>query len=128
MIAYVGPFHQLIPRRSFKAGLKVVNDFIEPIIERALRLDQAELEEKTQSSQGYTFLHALASFTRDRKVLRDQIVAGKVALYSLPSRWVTHKENSSFGRKRYNSSNTFVHLSGAVHAAQYCSQDSTGDP
>ena len=76
LIAYVGPFNKLIPRHSFKAGLKVINDFIEPIIERALRLDQAELEEKTRSSQGYTFLHALASYTRDRKVLRDQIVAG----------------------------------------------------
>lgn len=76
LIAHIGPFNKLLPRRSFNAGLKVINDFIEPIIERALRLDQAELEEKTQSSQGYTFLHALASFTRDRQVLRDQIVAG----------------------------------------------------
>lgn len=76
MIARIGPFSKLIPRRSFNAGLKVMNDFIEPIVERALRLNQVELEEKTQSSQGYTFLHALVSFTRDRKVLRDQIVAG----------------------------------------------------
>ena len=76
LIALVGPFNKLIPRRSFYAGLKVMSEFIEPIIERALRLDRAELEEKTQSSQGYTFLHAIVNFTRDRKVLRDQIVAG----------------------------------------------------
>lgn len=77
LIARIGPFHYLLPRRSFYAGLKVINDFVEPIIERALSLGQAELEEKTQSSQGYTFLHALVKFTRNRKVLRDQIVAGK---------------------------------------------------
>lgn len=76
LISLVGPFNKLIPRRSYNAGLKTINDFIEPIIERALSLDRAELEEKTQSSQGYTFLHALVGFTRDRKVLRDQIVAG----------------------------------------------------
>jgi hypothetical protein len=79
LIARIGPFHHLLPRRSFYAGLKVINNFIEPIIERALSLGQAELEEKTKSSQGYTFLHALVSFTRNRKVLRDQIVAGKIA-------------------------------------------------
>lgn len=29
----------------------------------------------TKSDEGYTFLHALASYTRDREVLRDQLVA-----------------------------------------------------
>ncbi len=29
----------------------------------------------TKSDEGYTFLHALASYTRDRDVLRDQLVA-----------------------------------------------------
>lgn len=30
---------------------------------------------KSKSEEGYTFLHALAGFTRDRQVLRDQLVA-----------------------------------------------------
>lgn len=34
-----------------------------------------ELSTKTKADQGYTFLHALAGFTRDRQVLRDQLVA-----------------------------------------------------
>lgn len=34
-----------------------------------------ELATKTKDDKGYTFLHALAGFTRDRKVLRDQIIA-----------------------------------------------------
>ena len=46
-----------------------------PYIEHALRLSAETLATKTKSEEGYTFLHALASFTRDRKVLRDQLVA-----------------------------------------------------
>ena len=46
-----------------------------PYIEQALRFSPEELATKTKSEEGYTFLHALASHTRDRKVLRDQLVA-----------------------------------------------------
>jgi cytochrome P450 len=53
----------------------VINEFVTPYIEQALRLSPEELATKTKSEEGYTFLHALASFTRDRKVLRDQLVA-----------------------------------------------------
>lgn len=38
-------------------------------------MSPSELATKTKSDSGYTFLHALAGFTRDRKVLRDQLVA-----------------------------------------------------
>jgi cytochrome P450 len=65
----------LIPRKSFRASIRVINDFVAPYIEQALRLTQEELATKTKSEEGYTFLHALASYTRDRTVLRDQIVA-----------------------------------------------------
>ncbi|KAI9869682.1 MAG: hypothetical protein M1830_005221, partial [Pleopsidium flavum] len=69
------PMNQFLPRRSFNAGLKVINSFVNPYIERALRLSPEELEMKTKSDSGYTFLHALARFTRDRTVIRDQLVA-----------------------------------------------------
>ena len=43
-----------------------------PFIESALRLNLSELDQKTN----YSFLHALAATgTRDRKFLRDQVVA-----------------------------------------------------
>ena len=45
-----------------------------PFIERALLLSPEELE-KTKSDSGYTFLHALAGFTRDPQVIRDQLAA-----------------------------------------------------
>jgi hypothetical protein len=69
------PLNKLIPRKTFYKGLKVINEFVNPFIEHTLRLSPEELATKTKSEEGYTFLHALASFTRDRKVLRDQLVA-----------------------------------------------------
>lgn len=75
IIARAGPLNKLVPRKSFFAGIKVINEFVNPYIEQALRLSPEELATKTKSEEGYTFLHALASFTRDRKVLRDQLVA-----------------------------------------------------
>ena len=52
-----------------------MNDFVNNIVDRALKLPVDELEAKSKSDSDYTFLHALAGYTRDRKVLRDQIVA-----------------------------------------------------
>lgn len=69
------PLNKLVPRKTFYAGLKVINEFVNPYIEQALRLSPEELETKTKSESGYTFLHALAGYTRDRKVLRDQLVS-----------------------------------------------------
>ncbi len=71
-IARAGPFNKLLPKGTFWAGLKVINDFVEPFIESVLRMNIADLKEKTNQS----FLHALAATgTRDRKVIRDQVVA-----------------------------------------------------
>lgn len=69
------PLNPLVPRKSFHAGIAVINSFVNPFIDEALLLSPAELASKTKSEEGYTFLHALAGFTRDRKVLRDQLVA-----------------------------------------------------
>ncbi|KAJ9648741.1 hypothetical protein H2199_000654 [Coniosporium tulheliwenetii] len=75
LIARIGPLHKLLPRRKFREGLKVINEFVNPYIDEALRLSPEELEKRSKSDQGYTFLHALAGYTRDRTVLRDQLVA-----------------------------------------------------
>lgn len=55
--------------------MKVINEFVNPYIEETLHFTPEELSTKTKTEEGYTFLHALASFTRDRTVLRDQLVA-----------------------------------------------------
>lgn len=65
----------VLPMKSFREGIQVINAFVTPYIDEALALSPSELATKTKSEDGYTFLHALASFTRDRTVLRDQLVA-----------------------------------------------------
>ena len=67
----------LLPLRrlGFYDAVAKVDAFVNQYIEEALALPQEELDKKTNHDQGYTFLHALASYTRDRQVLRDQIVA-----------------------------------------------------
>lgn len=71
----LSPLNPLVPRRSFNAGLRIIDDFVSPYIVDTLRLSPEELATKTKSEEGYTFLHALAGYTRDRKMLRDQLVA-----------------------------------------------------
>lgn len=73
--ARAGPLQSLVPHGSFRRGLKVVNQLCDIYIDQALRLSPEELATKTKSHVDYTFLHELAQFTRDRKVLRDQLVA-----------------------------------------------------
>ncbi|KAL2165242.1 hypothetical protein VTH06DRAFT_538 [Thermothelomyces fergusii] len=75
LISRAGALNGLVPRGQFKRNLKVINNFINTYIERALRLSPEELASKSKSDAGYTFLHALAGYTRDRRVLRDQIIA-----------------------------------------------------
>ena len=75
IIARAGPLNEWVPKKSFRQALEVLNRFVGQYIDQALQLPQAELEKVTKSEEGYTFLHALAAFTRDRDVLRDQLVA-----------------------------------------------------
>lgn len=75
IISRAGPLKDFVPRKSFWSGMKTINQFVNVYIERALLLSPAELESKGKTDAGYTFLHALAGFTHDRKVLRDQLVA-----------------------------------------------------
>lgn len=70
-----GPLRWIVPKFAYYRNLKIIDEFINPFIERTLRLSPAELSSKTKTDEGYTFLHELASFTRDRKILRDQLIA-----------------------------------------------------
>ncbi|KAL8845606.1 MAG: hypothetical protein Q9176_000242 [Flavoplaca citrina] len=70
-----GPFQVLVPLKKFWEGLKVMDAFIEPFVQDALNHTPEELDEKeTESSSGSTWLQSVARFTRDPKVIRDQIV------------------------------------------------------
>lgn len=74
-IARAGPMRWMIPMKRFYQSLDIMNRFVGEYIDRALALSQDELEKVSKSDEGYTFLHALASYTRERAVLRDQIIA-----------------------------------------------------
>lgn len=52
-----------------------MNAFVYGYVRKALELSPDELASKAKSDMSYTFLHELASYTRDPKVLRDQLVA-----------------------------------------------------
>ena len=71
LFSRAGPFNILFSRRTFWSGLKVIDSFVEQFIEQALRLNISDLNEKSNQS----FLHAIAATgTRDRKLIRDQVV------------------------------------------------------
>lgn len=71
------PLNWMVPRKrmGFYDSIKTINDFVSTFIDEALALSPKELEEKTSHDQGYTFLHAIAGYTRDRDTLRDQLVS-----------------------------------------------------
>ncbi|OJJ30108.1 hypothetical protein ASPWEDRAFT_54809 [Aspergillus wentii DTO 134E9] len=73
MIARAGHAHVLIPRRSFNKSIESIDAFIQPYIDRALGL-QGSMKISERSEPDYTFLHALAHYTRDPKLIRDQLV------------------------------------------------------
>lgn len=77
IVARVGPLNWMVPRKrmGFYESINTINDFVSTYIDRALALSPKELEEKSNHDQGYTFLHAIAGYTRDRQVLRDQLVS-----------------------------------------------------
>ncbi|KAK6825109.1 cytochrome P450 [Apiospora arundinis] len=74
-IAIMYPFDGLIDRKGYYSGIKTLESFIMPFVEKTLTLSAEELEEIGKSDQHFTFLHGLANFTRDPKVIRDQIMA-----------------------------------------------------
>ncbi|KAJ4297103.1 hypothetical protein N0V88_004020 [Collariella sp. IMI 366227] len=75
LLTRAGPIKPFIPRGTYYPSLKVINNFVNLYVDRTLRLSPEELASKAKGDSGYTFLHALAGYTRDRHVLRDQLVA-----------------------------------------------------
>ncbi|KAL7930885.1 cytochrome P450 [Trichoderma chlorosporum] len=63
----------LIPKRTYRAGIRSIEDFVKPIIQRVLSLTPSELDAHMKSEKDYTLLHELASAAPDPKFLRDQI-------------------------------------------------------
>jgi cytochrome P450 len=73
----LGPLQAIFPVKGFEAALSKVEAFIQPFVDLATSLPQADLENRDPAH--YTFLHALAQQTKDAKFLRDQIMATLLA-------------------------------------------------
>lgn len=69
------PFDRLIPQKEYRRDIKTIEDFIMPYIKQTLAIPPEELEKLTKSDTEFTFLHNLARFTQDPKVIRDQLIA-----------------------------------------------------
>ncbi|KAJ5129374.1 uncharacterized protein N7515_005413 [Penicillium bovifimosum] len=68
-----GVFASVMSRTEFRKNLKIMEQFLQPFIDTVLKLSAADLDEKLSKRE--TFLDALARFTRDPRILRDQLVA-----------------------------------------------------
>ncbi|PNP58109.1 hypothetical protein THARTR1_02267 [Trichoderma harzianum] len=64
-----------ISKKPFYSGIRDIENFVNPIIQRVLSMTPDQLAAHTKSDRDYTLLHELASFTRDPKLIRDQIFA-----------------------------------------------------
>jgi Cytochrome P450 len=54
--------------------MKVLNNFVEPFVNRALSQTTEEIEKKRCGGKVINFMDSLSQFTRDKATLRDQVV------------------------------------------------------
>lgn len=69
----------MFPSHKYFNGIKTIERFINPYIESTLQLRPEELEKLSKSDKEFTFLHNIALYSRDPKVIRDQIFAVLIA-------------------------------------------------
>ncbi|KAI8634103.1 cytochrome P450 [Xylariaceae sp. FL1651] len=69
------PLDRLAPRTEYHRHIKTIEDFIMPYIKQTLAIPPEEIEKLTKADDEFTFLHNLARFTQDPKVIRDQLIA-----------------------------------------------------
>lgn len=75
--SYTQSFYFLVNPPAFRKACKKVHAFAQFYVNKALLMDDEQLEKKSQS--GYTFLYELAKQTKDAKVLQDQLLNIMVA-------------------------------------------------
>ncbi|UNI19781.1 hypothetical protein JDV02_005937 [Purpureocillium takamizusanense] len=75
LIFVLNPIAPLIPKGAYLKAIGCIESFIEPIISRALALSENELDELSKLDIDFTFLHSIARFSKEPKVLRDEIMS-----------------------------------------------------
>jgi hypothetical protein len=82
--ARIGPFWRFYNPPIFSEKIEQLDDFIHPFIERALAEHEDELRKKEELGERTNFTDSLSLFTKDKTILRDQLVSTYVRrLFSL---------------------------------------------
>ena len=72
----MGNLYWLLSGRRFRRSCRIVHDFAESVVDAALKsVDDPNQAAARVESERYVFLDALLEQTRDRKVLRDQLIS-----------------------------------------------------
>src|SRR5436190_13921677 len=79
MRSRIGPFWRIYYPKQFRDSIKVLNNFIQPFVERAISESLADIEAKENAGEKANFTDSLSKFTNDRSVLRDQLVSTLLA-------------------------------------------------
>jgi cytochrome P450 len=74
----MGPLWRLWCPKEFTAAMVVLNNFIEPYVERAIQTRE-HFDTKERMGEKINFTDSLSRFTVDRTVLRDQLVSTLLA-------------------------------------------------
>lgn len=74
-IFVLNPIAPLIPKGDYYRSIKKIEEFIEPIIQRAIKLPLEEAEEISENDAQYSLLHSIARVSKDPKVIRDEIMS-----------------------------------------------------
>ncbi|UKZ92431.1 uncharacterized protein TrAFT101_007386 [Trichoderma asperellum] len=69
------PIAPLIPKGEYYRAIKRIEEFIEPIIARTLAICPTQLQQLSKSDLEFSFLHSIAIYTKDPKLIRDQIMS-----------------------------------------------------
>ena len=75
MRARIGPLWRIYHPKKFTEAMTVLNNFVEPFVKRAISQNLDDLAEKEQAGEKVNFTESLSEFTKDRTVLRDQLVS-----------------------------------------------------
>ncbi|KAI0154641.1 cytochrome P450 alkane hydroxylase [Xylariaceae sp. FL1272] len=79
VFSMLGPLAALASKSSYHASIRVIDRFVGPYIDAALALPAGEIDEMTKSDRDFTFLHSIVQSTRDKALLRDQLVGILIA-------------------------------------------------
>lgn len=72
---YHSPIAPFIPKGEYHRAIRQIEEFINPIIDRAIKLPASELDELSKSDEHFTFLHSIAQSSKDPKLIRDQVIS-----------------------------------------------------